>query len=149
MTKDCTTWPEWWRNDSSTATRFCRGMSYPMVYSSERSPSPSSLDGLAGRGLSPKGLSKVCVSVCLCVCVCMCDRVCACTLCVCVQWRREGCVLPPNIVTKSKTPMLMTRSTSTPFQSKWGCWLRVCTSHQLSAALPCLCTYVCVFYRGN
>ena len=31
---------------------------YPTVYSSERSPFPSSLDSYQRRGLSPKGLSK-------------------------------------------------------------------------------------------
>ena len=39
----------------------------------QRSPSPYSA-AYQGRGLSPKGLSKVCV--CMCVCACACVHVC-------------------------------------------------------------------------
>ena len=40
-----------------------------MVYSSERSPSPSSLDSLAGAGLVQGVSVCMCVSLCVCVCV--------------------------------------------------------------------------------
>ena len=50
-----------------------------------------------GRGLSPKGLSKMCVCLCVCVCVGVCPwaSVCACVcacVCVCVCWCVLVCV---------------------------------------------------------
>ena len=86
MTKHCTTWPEWWWNNLSMMTQFCRGRSYLTVYLSEWSPSLTSLDGLPGAGLvTQRSVQDVCLCVCECVGVLVCNhgRVCV-RMCVLV-----------------------------------------------------------------
>ena len=63
--------------------------SYPRVYSSERSPSPSSLNGIPGAGLVTQGAVQGVQFVCVCVLACVQCRVegVQSTLCM---WGAEG-----------------------------------------------------------
>ena len=74
-------------------TGFCRGRSYPTVYTPEKGQHlHPPLTAYQGQGLSPKGCPS-CVLVCVCWCVGVCPWasmcVCVCS-CVCIQCRVEG-----------------------------------------------------------